>query len=419
MKGTTDLMRHRWATQKDKDIILGSVWEQLGNRSNPAAELPKMGEKTVPKDVFHAVAATQTSDEFSLTIPLEESLKGDGVGGMQLLRGTEEDTVARNCKTYYNNVRKAVNMANEGVEFGSTAYIQKAKDKYDLLGEWMAANRDYSAEKAIYERDARYLIDDQFWAGNANQTTAPVARAIHPNIAYLGMNAAPTRSATVGTDLSNIAAALKAMSSASVFNKAALVSAITFGRRFATPLNWKSGAQKINHIVMISEIQAIQLQNDSAWQDLWKGAGERGIDNRAISGVVGGPFMECLVIVNPRQPIFRLNSGSIGFEYVTPMLGSSFNSLLGLQNLNREAKGAATVQTGTCEVCYVLGAGALGVPNPKKLKYIEEKTDFGHFTALAASEVIGHNRLDFKAADGTYKNISSGLFFTATPAFTY
>ena len=38
MKGTTDLMRHRWATQKDKDIILGSVWEQLGNRSNPAAE---------------------------------------------------------------------------------------------------------------------------------------------------------------------------------------------------------------------------------------------------------------------------------------------------------------------------------------------------------------------------------------------
>ena len=74
MKGTTDLMRHRWATQKDKDIILGSVWEQLGNRSNPAAELPKMGEKTVPKDVFHAVAATQPSDEISLTIPLEESL---------------------------------------------------------------------------------------------------------------------------------------------------------------------------------------------------------------------------------------------------------------------------------------------------------------------------------------------------------
>ena len=94
-------------------------------------------------------------------------------------------------------VRKAVNMANEGVEFGSTAYIQKAKDKYDLLGEWMAANRDYSAEKAICERGDRYLIDDQFWAGNANQTTAPVARAIHPNIAYLGMNAAPTRSATV------------------------------------------------------------------------------------------------------------------------------------------------------------------------------------------------------------------------------
>lgn len=420
-KDISPVLRKKWATEATSDIVLNSVWEQLGNRSIPGTEIPKDGSKTIPKDVIHAVSASQTKEDYSVIIPLRVALSKDGVGGQMSASGTEEDLIYKTSKSFFNNVRKTINMKNNGVEFNSVSYLQKAKESYDALKEWMAVNRDYSKQMALTEGGDRYLIDNQYWQDNTDLTTAPVTRALHPNIAYRGMSAGFTRSATYATDVANLAAAMASMTVSSMFNKDALVKAINFARAFVTPLvGWKSGNNGISHVIMISEIQAQQLQNDSNWNDLWSSAGERGVTNRAISGVIGGPFMGCLVVVDPRAPIFRLDAGSIGFEYVTPMLGATFNSLTGLQNLTRIAKGAASVQTGTCEVCRILGAGAIGMPHPMDLTYTTEDRDYKFRTGLAAEEMIGHVRLDYTDSTGAGKRCpGSALYFTATPAFTY
>lgn len=424
MKGISPLMLQKWSKDSTKDIALRSVWSQLSNRTDGVSAVSQAADFKVPDAVVHAVSKVHTKGDWSVTVPLLQSLVGDGVGGSKIATGTEERPVALSSKTFYNNVRKTVTMGTEGVEFQSVQYLNMAKQRFDLVKDWFAMDDDYACQKAICEGADRYLTDNQFWEDNEEITSAPMSVALHPNIVFRGMTSstAPVRNATFATDVANLATALANMTASTVFDLATVDKIAMYAQGFISPLRWKAGTEAVNWIVLVSRIQADQLRNDSAWNAIMQNAEVRGPENRALSGILGVRH-GLLLIEDAFSPIFHLSANDgvpVGFEYVTPTQASTSTAMYGLGGLNRVVKGAATVKTGTCEVARILGRGAIGMPTPMDLSFTEETRDMGFRSALCGHKMIGRVRLDFvNAAKTLTKNISSGLFFTATPSIVY
>ena len=423
MKGFTSLMLQQFSKSVTKDIALKSRWGKLSNRVD-GLEIPvKDGDFAVPKQCIHSVSKEHKRGDWSVTVPLIEALKEDGVGGSNVARGNEERPNAMSSKTFYNNVRKPITLSTQGVEYNTISYLDIGSQGSSLISDWFVADEDYSHQRALCEGADRYVTETEYWEKNVEQKTAPLSRILHPNIAYRGMTTAPTRSTTFATDLSNIVTALASMSAASVMNLDAVDRMARYAASFVAPLQgFKVGGQEVCWIAYISEYQADQLRSDSNWIDLMKTADVRGNDNSAILGSIG-VRRRLLLVEDSFSPCFHLSTtetGSTGFEYVTPTLANTVNATLGLGALNRVVKGAAASATGTCEVARIMGRGAIGVPEAQGMQIVEEKVDYDFATGMCGHKMYGHVRMDFQDSAGTRKkNIGSALYFTATPTITY
>jgi len=420
-------MRKTWAARKTRDIRLRSIWEQFSNRTEALPSIPNSKDYKVPKDVLHYVNTEFEKGSYSCRIPLVEELRKDGIGGLQKAEGTGETRYALYADVFYNLVRKVVRNNTKGVENDATKYMRVAEEAQSAILDWFAGDKDYSCQMAILEAGDRYITDDQFWQDYQDMQTAPVKKVIHPNIAYFSMTAAPSR-ATLGTtsynytaDMQTIVTALANLGPTNGFNLAALDNAINYASRFVAPLNWSAGSETVNYIILVSPMQARQLITDQTWIDLMRGAERRGPDNRAISGIIG-TRLGALIVEDQRSPILDLAAQK--FQYVTVAEAQTVNSFYGLGALNRSEKGAAGTPTGTMEIARILGRGALGVPTVHDISFKEEIRDFEHEVELCGSLSIGHNRMDFRgkhhtSGAETLRNISSALYFTATPTISY
>ena len=423
MKNFNALLLQQYSNKITKDIALKSRWSQLSNRVEGRA-MPVADEMQVPKDVIHYVSSKQKRGDYSVTIPLIEALREDGTGGSIPAKGTEESPNSKSCKSYYNDVRKAIRLEDNSAEYDAISYLNLGGQASQLLSDWFMADDDYSHQRALCLGADRYLTEAEYWAKNKAVTTPPVSVTHHPNIAYRGLTTEITRSSTLATDQGNINTALANMSASTVFDLAAVHSLARFASRFVAPLGWNYGGHVVNWIVLISEYQADQLRSDSTWQTLMQNADDRGDKNRAISGALK-PYRGLLLVEDQFSPIWHLSTskiGATGYEFVTPTGANTVSGIAGIGALNRVVKGAATVATGTCEVARVLGRGAIAVPEIQGMKLVNDSDDYGFFTGICAHKKQGHCRLDFY--DGaqnfaTRKNIGSGLFFTATPAIQY
>jgi len=416
-------MLKTWSKRKTKDIRLSSFWENLSNRSEQLPSIPNAKDHKVPKDVLHYVQTEFQRGTYSATIPLLENLRQDGKGGLQVAEGSGETPEALYAIAFWNVSRKVANVNTEGVENEATKYLEAVKEAHSMLMDWFAEDNDFGCQMAIIEGGDRYITTDKYWADYQEQKVAPLSKLIHPNIAFPGMNAAIARNFanySYASDMAAIKTALAALAPSDGFSLAALDGAIDYARRFVKPLSWAAGSEKVNYIILISPMQALQLMRDQVWIDLMRGAEKRGPDNRAISGVLGIRH-GALIVEDMRSPI--LNLASNAFEYVTVTEANASDSFYGFGKLNRSPKGAAGQATGTVEIARVLGQGAIGVPLVHDVEFERNEKDFTFQKELCGIQACGHNRLDFKGKnkDGTgrVKNISSALYFTSTPAISY
>jgi hypothetical protein len=414
-------MLKTWGRKATEDLNIDSVWEQISNRYQMNKAIPNAEERKVPKDVVHYVSTEIKEGSYTVTVPLVEGLKEDGKGGLQPAEGSGESLDALYADCGWNIIRKVQKINDKGVELESAKYLQKAMTASTNIKDWFAADKDYSCQRALIEGADRYLTEDVYWQDYKEHPTALFKRAIHPNIAYRNMASPITRSNVYSNDMNAIVNALAAwLGPNDGFNLAALDRAIEYADRKVASLNWNAGGRKMQWVLLISPLQASQLANDQIWINLMATAEKRGPENRAISGILG-ERNGALIIVDKRSPILNLESKE--FEYVTPMSAYVSDDFYGLGKLNRSVKGAAGQATGTCEIVRILGKGALGIPKIRDLTFKETSKDFGHQKELCGEIAMGHNRMDFtgktKEGEERKKNISSALYFTATPIITY
>jgi hypothetical protein len=413
-----------WDKRKMKDNRLVSCWDEFSNRADGLPSIPNEKTQKVPKDVLHYVSTEAKKGVWQTTIPMLKGLKEDGKGGLQTAEGSGETPDSFFADVHWNISRKVININDQGVEYESLV-IDSVKEAHSQIHDWFADDKDYSCQMALLEGGDRYIVQDRYWENYKEKKTAQTKRVIHPNIAYVGMTAAITRnfaSYNYDTDMNAIATAFNPLTSASKFNLAALDGVARYASRFIKPLrNMSAGGQKVEYIVLVSPMQATQLMLDQTWVDLMKGAEKRGPENRALSGILGVRH-GCLVIEDMRSPIFVLDSGARGFQYVTPMEAGSKDPFYGFGKLARAEK-AGTGLAGSMEIARILGQGAIGIPLVHDVKFETENRDFSFQKELCGTRAAGYNRLDFRGFDKSrnvvVENISSALYFTPTPAISY
>jgi len=175
-------------------------------------------------------------------------------------------------------------------------------------------------------------------------------------------------------------------------------------------LAWKSGDKSVQYVGKLSETQSQQLTTETGagtWRELMSEAGKRGVDNRAISGVIG-VYKRTLWLTDERAPLWDATTATDDTDRIQFFRGPNDLRL-------PTVKGAGS---GTCEMAVMCGRGMIGAAKIKDLDFISKDFDYGFSHGLAAQQSCGFERMDLlnDGATGKPLNQSSFVYATATPA---
>jgi hypothetical protein len=172
----------------------------------------------------------------------------------------------------------------------------------------------------------------------------------------------------------------------------------------------------VTHVIKISQEMANQLQSDTTtsgaanWWATMTAAGGRGVDNRAISNVLG-IYMNKLILIDQRAPLFNCVSvATIGadtdatalarFQFVKPWADVASTAIDAGDNRVPTLKADGTdASSGTMEIGMILGRGAIGVAEVRKLAYHTDKEDYDFREGFEARKSDGNMRMDFTNED--------------------
>lgn len=404
-----ELTVRNWEKKMDKQIILNSVWNQLSNRMVPTSSIPNGGSKMIPDSVVHYVSDKFTPGVQFTTIPSMDKLVKKGKGGLQTVEGSEEKPKLRYKSAYYNVQRKGMTIKDESVEGDLVDAYPILEAKVDLMQDYFMELDDYNKQRAMCEGADEYLTEDDYWTGSAIPS-APVATSMHPTIWVRGAAGLPTWSGTFATYVSNLKTLVNTAGIAGqVFNKDTLDRMVFHASKYIKPLNWKSGSNSVKWIFKITPLQADQLTTGTTgadWATLFREAGQRGMENRAISGVIG-IYKGAMVVVDDRAPLFDSDAGTAAvdsFQYIKPWG-------------DERVPVTKTASTGTMEVAMIMGKGSMGCAQVKKLKFSKQGKDYDFSTGFEARRSCGDSRMDFfNPLELAAKplNWSSALYLTPT-----
>jgi len=412
----TELQVQSWRKKMVKEVIVNSLWQSLSNRVAVTDPIPNASQKKIPDSVVQWVSDSFKPGVLKTTIPFLQKLQDMGQGGHEKVEGNEETPLMRYKIINYNLQRKGTAVVDMSVEGDLTEAYAIASQKVQLLTDYFKELNDYNSQRALLQGADEYLTESRYWTGQT-LTSAPVSVAHHPNWLVQGTSGPVTYNATDLTYAGSIQTAMDALTTANTFSLTSLESMIyQADASNGVPLQklgWKSGNDSVNYVAALSEQQAKQLTSatgSGTWRELMAEAGKRGVDNRAISGVIG-TYRRTLVLADSRAPIWDTsatpssNADRIQYHKIT-------------DGRTPAAKTGAGV--GTCEMGRMLGKGALGAAMIKQLDFVEKDFDYGFSQGLAASQSCGYERMDMTNTSISTKplNQSSFVYATGTPAVT-
>lgn len=410
----TELQVQAWRKKMIKEVISNVLWSSLSNRVDVTSQVPNAGQKKMPDSVVHYVSDSFAKGIQKTTIPFLQKLQDMGQGGWEKVEGQEETPLMRFKTISYNLQRKAVEIKDESVEGDLTEYYALASQKVQLLTDYFSELTDYNFQRAMLRGADEFLTLQKYWTGQT-LTTAPVTESFHPNFLVNGQSTPVTWDASDATYGANIDAALNTMTGANTFNLAAMDSMVyqadaSNGVKLQK-LNWKSGRNSVQYVGKISERQAQQVTTATGagtWRELMTDAGSRGVDNRAISGVLG-TYKRTLWLVDERAPLWD-TSASAPADYL---------QYYKIQD-ERTPVEHTGANVGTCELAVMCGNGAIGAAKIKDLDFVDKDFDYGFSHGLAASQACGCERMDLvnTAISAKPLNQSSFVYATATPGST-
>lgn len=409
----SNLQVQAWRKKMIKEVISNVLWSSLSNRVDVTSQVPNAGEKKIPDAVVHYVSDSFSKGIQKTTIPFLQKLQDMGQGGWEKVEGQEETPIMRFKTINYNLQRKSLAVSDESVEGDLTEYYAIASQKVQLLTDYFSELTDYNFQRAMLRGADEYLTETRYWTGQT-LTTPPVTKSFHPNWMVAGDAAPVAWSVTDATYGGYLQTAMNALVATDVFSLANMDSMV-FQADYSKgvklqKLNWKSGKNSVQYVGMLSEAQSKQLTTATGagtWRELMSDAGSRGVDNRAISGVIG-VYKRTLWLTDERAPLWSTTAATAledRLEYYKITDGRT-----------PVAKTAA--DTGTAELAKMCGKGAIGAAKIKDLNFVDKDFDYGFSHGLAASQACGYERMDLASSVSTAKplNQSSFIYATATPA---
>lgn len=397
-----------WKKRMIKEVISNVLWSSLSNRVEITSQVPNGGESKMPDACVQWVTDSFKKGIQKTTIPFLAKLKDFGQGGWQKVEGQEETPEMRFKTINYNLQRKAVSVVDESVEGDLTEYYSLASQKVQLLTDYFSELMDYNFERAIFQGADEFLTEQEYWNGQT-LNSPPVAVSHHPNWLVQGTSGPVTWNANDTTYAGNIQTAVDALTTANTFNLSSMDSMVfqadaSSGIKLQK-LNWKSGSNSVQYVGVLSEAQSQQLTTatgSGSWKELMTDAGKRGIENRAISGIIG-TYKRTLWITNERAPLWDTATGALDYYKIED------------ERVPAAKTGAGV---GTVENAVMMGRGGLGAAKIKDLDFVDKDFDYGFSHGLAAQQACGVERMDLvnTAISAKPLNQSSFIYSTGTPA---
>lgn len=410
----TPLQAQAWRKQMIKEVISGSLWYSLSNRVDTTSQVPNAGTRKIPDAVVQWVTDSFAKGIQKTTVPFLEKLNDMGQGGWEKLEGNEETPQMRFKTINYNLQRKAISLKDESVEGDLTEFYNIVSQKIPLLTDYFKELGDYNMERAMFQGADEFLTEAKYWTGST-LTTPPATVAHHPNWYVQGTDGAVTYNATDLTYAGNIQTAVDALTTANTFSLSSLDSMVRLADASngvkLQKLGWKSDGDAIQYVGMLSENQAQQLTTATGagtWKELMTNAGKRGIDNRAISGVIG-TYKRTLWLTNERQATWDTSAAP----------ASNQDRLQYYKITDERAPAAKTgAGVGTVENACMIGKGAIGAAKIKELDFMDKTFDYGFSHGIAAQQATGCERMDLAntALSAKPLNQSSFIYSTGTPS---
>lgn len=414
----TALRVKAWEQKGINKLVTQSLFYQLSNYADTTKPManPKDFAK-LPPSVMLTLSDKLEMGKTSVTVPWFDELKGAFRGGNMKEEGNEEGRSIKPFTLNYNLFRKSTPVSDDSVDSDAQEYWQLASKAKDSLYTYLGKMVDFCAQRALVEGGDILLTDSTYWTGSTF-SSAPVTVAIHPKVFVDSASDFVTWNNTYATYESAIESAAGAMSVSNTMTVAKVARIANIASRKVSPLGWSYKGQAVNWILKISPIQAYQLSQDatavSGFVARAGAAEDRGMDNRALTGIIGVWF-GVLVIEDQRAPIYtHAATSGTRFGYYRP--DYSINA-----EPTRTAHGSGAA-TGTCEIAMLLGDKAIANAMPMLPNIVKkDSTDYNFSKDMAIRAKMGFQRPDFRGTGVTTQptNESSFLYLTATPSDVY
>jgi N4-gp56 family major capsid protein len=321
----------------------------------------------------------------NILIPFLKNLTGEPVYGDTVLKGTGEELTMRWLRAYINQERKAV-IKRTGKMAEQRAKLYKLyEEAKPALALWFSRVTNVEFFRAIYEGASANLTAAQTVDG------VGLVKRYHPNFYYL--SAASTISA-VGTEGKTKTAAELNTAVTNVDTYEICASVL---RKLRTkcinlhipPIYTADGNPFFVLVAHPDQVNNLKADSDykTAQRDAFTG---KMLDSPELSGAVG--YYEGFAI-------FEEYLGARGWDdsnehFFGTTIATAFEP--------------TTITDNACAL--VLGSGAIGIAEPRKLHYTNEEDDHGNIIEIGGARIYGINRADFGAEDDAGEE-SGDLFY--------
>lgn len=343
-----------------------------------------------------------------MDIPVKYPLTALATYGEKTLKGNEEIYKMGYKKTIINQVRHAVKFQDNKM---SKQIVQSPEMQKQLFSKASADLTDYFSRWINFQP---YYALFENYSQNITATTpnGGMAKSVihHPNlyvanvgkiagVPYTTAGAVNTAYATaMATALNGLTGATGEKMSVAVLENAIYFASLCKIPKVKTPKGER-------YIIFIDASQAMQLRKDTNFKSEWAEAGDRGVANPVLSGLIEIDYLGCLIIVDHTKPAVNVvDADTITYGESNPL--------------------ATPASTSPYKPLVLVGASAITAGYADKLSFENEDDDYKQVQATGADMICGFQRSDLMDDDGRFtanagafiENNSSLIVITNSPS---
>lgn len=371
----------------------------------------------------------------TMDIPIFYPLVGKGKSGSMTLVGTGERAKIANMQVSINQKRQAYLAQDSKMSkqlLQSPEMVKKlVRSAADYLGDWFQRWMASQAAYSFLEGYSENLVLP------ASEGGLGIPRQSHMNIYGSGFGTVGrvAFNNTAATYEANVAAALGAMTlNLNPFSTSTVENAVFVARHQHRLAPIEVEGQNVYPMV-ISAAAALQLQQDTKWNDRGKYAAERSVkSNPLYTGRIAGIYAGVLIIVDETVPSAYINgdtadsyqtaAGVVPFQISRSTTGDTTGVCYGVgDSVGDPAFMAFPTDTGNRKPWILFGKSAIACGVANDISFEDEEYDFKQKKEVGADLIIGFQRSDIVDTDGyfgvtgdkRYENVSSVIGFTFSP----